>query len=234
MTVVNIFGDKVVIFGGDFRQIFPAVPRGTRSNIVHATINASYIWDHCKVLNLTKNMWLQSGLNLVNSEEIRLFSESKAIVTSIYPNLIQNYTNSDFLQCEVILASTIEIVDDINDYITNLLLGEYLSSDSIDRSDANDNDAFEHLTLEFLNCLKTSGFPNHSIKLKVDTTVMLIRNLDQSEGICNGTRLKVTRLANHVIESKIISGANIGNTIYIPRMSLSLSQSPWPFKLIRR
>lgn len=50
----HIFGNKVVIFGGDFRQIFPIVQRGTRSNIVHATINASYIWDHCKVLNLTK------------------------------------------------------------------------------------------------------------------------------------------------------------------------------------
>jgi len=63
---------------------------------------------------------------------------------------------------------------------------------------------------------------------------MLLRNLDQSEGICNGTRLIVTRLANHVIETRIISGKNIGNLIYIPRISLSPSQSPWPFKLTRR
>ncbi|XP_058783480.1 uncharacterized protein LOC131658168 [Vicia villosa] len=111
---------------------------------------------------------------------------------------------------------------------------EFLSSDSIDRSEANDNEAFEHLTPEFLSCLKTSGLPNHSMKLKIGTTIMLIRNLDQSEGLCSGTRLTVTRLANHVIEAKIISGTNIGNTIYIPRMSLSPSQSPWSFKLIRR
>ncbi|XP_050875804.1 uncharacterized protein LOC127079468 [Lathyrus oleraceus] len=70
----QIFGGKVVIFGGDFRQILPIVPRGTRSDVVHATINASYIWDHCKVLNLTKNMRLQSGSNLGNSEEIMIFS----------------------------------------------------------------------------------------------------------------------------------------------------------------
>ena len=41
----SIFGGKVIVFGGDFRQILPVIPRGNRSNIVHATINASYLWD---------------------------------------------------------------------------------------------------------------------------------------------------------------------------------------------
>jgi ATP-dependent DNA helicase PIF1 len=63
---------------------------------------------------------------------------------------------------------------------------------------------------------------------------MLLRNLDQSEGLCNGTRLIVTKLADHVIGAKIISGKNIGTVIYIPRIPISPSESPWPFKLIRR
>ncbi|XP_050878776.1 uncharacterized protein LOC127082587 [Lathyrus oleraceus] len=111
---------------------------------------------------------------------------------------------------------------------------EYFSSDSIDRSAATDFDAFEHLTPEFLNALKTSGLPNHSIKLKISVTIMLMRNLDQSKGLCNGTRLTVTMFANHVIEAKIISEKNLGNIIYISKMSLSPSQSPWSFKLVRR
>lgn len=90
------------------------------------------------------------------------------------------------------------------------------------------------MTPEFLSYLNTSGLPNHSMKLKTGTTVMLIRNLDRFEGLCNGTRLFVTRLANHVIKAKIISCTNIENTIYIPRMFFSPSQSPWPSKFIRR
>ncbi|XP_058785896.1 uncharacterized protein LOC131660632 [Vicia villosa] len=157
----------------------------------------------------------------------------KAIVEDTYPKLIHNYLDSKYLQCCAILASTIEVVDDIKQYITNLLPEkEYFSSDSIDKTDSTNFDAYEHVTPEFLNALKTSVLPNHSIRVKVGATIMLMRNLDQSEGLCNCTRITVTKLASHVIEVKIISGKNIGNIIYIPRMSLAPSQSPWPFKLV--
>ncbi|XP_058742338.1 uncharacterized protein LOC131614807 [Vicia villosa] len=244
----KIFGGKVVVFGGDFRKILPVVPRGTRSDIIYATINSSYIWDHCKVLKLTKKQIGDGTMCEPNDgyadicipDEFLIadFSDPiKAIVEDTYPDLIHNYLDSNYLQSRAILASTIEVVDDINQYITTLIPGEekeFFSSDSIDKSDANNFDGYEHVTPEFLNALKTSGLPNHSIKLKVGATIMLMRNLDQSEGLCNGTRLTVTRIANHVIEAKIISGKNVGNIIYIPRMSLSPSQSPWPFKLVRK
>ena len=99
------------------------------------------------------------------------------------------------------------------------LLGEdkkYLSFDSIDRTDTSYTEAYECLTPEFLSKLRTSGIPNHKLKLKVGTPIMLMRNLDQNDGLCNGTRLIVTRLENHVIEAKIMSGKNVGNIFYIP------------------
>jgi ATP-dependent DNA helicase PIF1 len=63
---------------------------------------------------------------------------------------------------------------------------------------------------------------------------MLMRNIDQSMGLCNGTRLIITRMANHVLEAKIMSGINIGSMTYIPRMDMSPSQSTWQLKLTRR
>jgi len=44
MTKPNLgFGGKVIVFGGDFRQILPIILGGTRSDIVHATIIVSYL-----------------------------------------------------------------------------------------------------------------------------------------------------------------------------------------------
>lgn len=103
---------------------------------------------------------------------------------------------------------------------------EYLSSDSIDRRETNYNQAYDVLTLDFLSSLRTICLPNHKIKLKVGTPIMLMKNLDQTGGLYNVTRLIMTRLSNHVIETKIISGKNIGNKVYISRMSMAPSESP--------
>jgi hypothetical protein len=50
------FGSLVVVFGGDFRQILPVVPRGTKGHVVKATLNRSSIWQHVRVFKLYTNM----------------------------------------------------------------------------------------------------------------------------------------------------------------------------------
>lgn len=85
----------------------------------------------------------------------------------------------------------------------------------MDKSKSNE----DVLTPEFLSSLCTSRLSNHHIKLKIDTSVMLLRNLDHSTSLCNGTRLIITRIANHVLETKIIYGKNIENIFYIHKIS---------------
>ncbi|XP_058754059.1 uncharacterized protein LOC131627232 [Vicia villosa] len=111
---------------------------------------------------------------------------------------------------------------------------DYFSANSVDKLEIHDVTLVDILTPEFLSSLQTSGLPNHHIKLKVGTPIMLMRNINQSEGLCNGTRLIITKLGTHVIEASIIAGKGSGNRVYIPRMDMSPSQSPWPFKLNRR
>ncbi|XP_061336792.1 uncharacterized protein LOC133283883 [Gastrolobium bilobum] len=70
--------DKIILavsIGSDFRQILPVIPHGSRQEIVDATINSSYLWSHCHLLSLTKNMRMNSGSSTNNLLEIKEFSE---------------------------------------------------------------------------------------------------------------------------------------------------------------
>ena len=71
----SVFGGKVVVFGGDFRQILPVIPNGSRQDVVHASLNMSYLWKHCTVLKLTKNMRLRVGCDPAAAEEINEFAD---------------------------------------------------------------------------------------------------------------------------------------------------------------
>ncbi|RYR15961.1 hypothetical protein Ahy_B04g072929 [Arachis hypogaea] len=37
------FGGKIVVIGGDFRQVFPVIPKGSHAEIVMASINFSVL-----------------------------------------------------------------------------------------------------------------------------------------------------------------------------------------------
>ena len=51
----------VVVFGGDFRQVLPVIPRGTRGQIVNAAFNQSQrLWPHIEVHRLHENMRVQT------------------------------------------------------------------------------------------------------------------------------------------------------------------------------
>ncbi|CAH9082041.1 unnamed protein product [Cuscuta epithymum] len=265
------FGAKTIVFGGDFRQILPVIPKGSRQDIVQATLNSSFLWPFCKVLRLTKNMRVRSGSDDLNSANIQWFidwilkigdgvlgdnedGESyihipeeflvpwisdpvTSIVQSTYPDFLTHCTSPSYLMSRAILAPTVDEVDKVNDYMLAQLPSEmktYFSSDSASLSDSDSSLLQEIHSPEYLNGIKCSGVPSHELKLKVGAPVMLMRNLDQSLGLCNGTRLLVTRLGKNVIEAQMLSGPTAGQKHFIPRLTLTPSDVKLPFTFQRR
>ncbi|XP_071928922.1 uncharacterized protein [Coffea arabica] len=51
-----IFGGKIIVFGGDFRQTLPVITKGCKEEIVNASLVKSPIWPYLIKLKLSQNM----------------------------------------------------------------------------------------------------------------------------------------------------------------------------------
>ncbi|XP_010480490.1 PREDICTED: uncharacterized protein LOC104759239 [Camelina sativa] len=159
------------------------------------------------------------------------------LAADVYTDFTNSYLDREYITKRAILTPKNDTAHELNMFLQNKIPGDaktYLSFDSIEMDgDSTDSDELLY-PAEFLNSLKISGMPDHCLELKIGSPVMLIRNLNQKEGLCNGTRLIVTRLGTRVIEAEILTGIAVGNKVVIPRIILSPPDEKWPFKLKRR
>ncbi len=101
-----------------------------------------------------------------------------------------------------ILAPKNTDVDEVNNAILESLSEEshtYLSANSLTPTEEGASVAtgvsMDSLyPVEFLDTLQFSGIANHELELKVGVPILLLRNLNQSIGLCNGMKLIVKRL----------------------------------------
>jgi ATP-dependent DNA helicase PIF1 len=107
----------------------------------------------------------------------------------------------------------------------------YHSIDSVEIEDDIDDGTL--FPVEFLNSLSVNGLPPHELHLSEGCVVVLLRNLNKAGGLCNGTRLIVTRLFNNAIQAEILTGDAIGRTVFIPRIKLAPTNTGLPFTLCR-
>lgn len=71
--------------------------------------------------------------------------------------------------------------------------------------------------------------------LKRNCTVMLLRNLDPSDGLCNGTRMVCKAFESNVIYAEISMGQHSGKQVLIPRIPLSPAENEaYPFQFKRK
>lgn len=257
----QLFANKVVLIGGDFKQCLPVVINGSRGSCVAASVKRCHLWHAFKELKLTTNMRAINDQNFVDW----LNRLGNGTLPFIHHPLIQdlceipnhcivqskeeliNHCFGDFNDGHVqnkynraILTPLNDTCHDLNSLILNRLNGiskTYISADSI-LIDEENNPGVDpaNFPIEYLNSITPTGLPPSKLTLKVGSICMLIRNLCVNKKLCNGTRLVIRRLPDNYIEAERLTetGDLTGEIIFIPRIDLTSDTTVMPFKLKRR
>ncbi|PIA65100.1 hypothetical protein AQUCO_00100527v1 [Aquilegia coerulea] len=251
------FGGVTVVLGGDFKQTLPVITKGTRQEIVRACLTKSHLWSGVRLLTLVKNMRLNSNdtenvkfadylieIGTNPKEDVELPSEIKRckstmdLLFKVYPNLnVEEVATETYLQERSILSARNDDVATLNELAINHFPGElheYLAADKAIEDDQPIENRGNSISNENMQALDPPSLPPFKLQLKVGCPIMLLRNLQPRDGLCNGTRLMVIQFATRVIEAKILNGSHAGNYVFIPRITLQPSVSETPFQMARR
>lgn len=260
----KLFGGIPVVLGGDFAQIAPVVKNAERSQTVDASIIYSYIWSKCQVLKLKKNMrvqdttsqsalfkeWLSQlsynpflrNCRIKIPSYIHRTKHVAELIQTVYPEetLAAAVLNPALFATSAILTSTNSCVDEINSTILDKIPGTVTTLHSIDSCDMTDqedslepDEAFKP-TLEYLSTVNPPNFPPSKLNLKVGVVVMLLRNLNVKEGLCNGTPLVVKHIGRFSLKVAILNPTNPtdqSQVHHIPRIILATLEGELPFIL---
>jgi hypothetical protein len=241
------FGGITVVFGGDFQQILPVVHRGTREDVVSASLLRSVLWTDIKVLKLTQNMrvasdpnaqafssWLldighgrgRTANDTIHLPQGMVAPDPETFISEVYPGIGSiPHPPGDYFLDRMILAPRNSDVGDLNRRIFELMSGEeevFLSVDSVvDEAGVDDGSSSrDTFPAEFLRTLHPPGLPPGELRLKPGCPIILLRNLCPAQGLCNGTRMVVVRMSRRVLEAKVIGGEHHGELAFIPRITL--------------
>lgn len=199
-----------MLFGGDFRQTLPIIPKGTKQEIMGAAYCRSYLWRNTNVYRLTENR------RLINSPENATFAQYlldvgggrrteadgsitlppgmrcgdavEDLISQIYPNISNPERRPDqWFSERTILSCKNDDVDHLNSDILDMFPGKQKIMQSADSLVTDSPDEMQNaMPVEFLNSITVSGLPLSRLALKVGTPLMLLRNLDPSNGLVMG------------------------------------------------
>ncbi|XP_015954352.1 uncharacterized protein LOC107478731 [Arachis duranensis] len=188
--------------------------RATYTSLINVSQFASWLLDICDAIVGDST----DGESIVVMSNEIIIQDFDQLVDFVFPNLLVNINNTSFFKDHSILTPTLEVVNDVNSFIMQRVdadVKNYLNSDILCLEEGNIEFELDTLTPDVLNAINCSDLPPYKLTLKVGLPVMLLCNIDQSNGLCNGIRLQVRRLGNHVIECITLTRGKIGQVVLI-------------------
>lgn len=251
----SIFGGVTTVLGGDFLQTLPVVKRGSRSQVVHACLLSSPLWNVIEpnVLRLETNMrvglsdddqdfarWQRKlARGILNDEDDFVDLPKKIhcpgatlddLITHVYAE-VPSLQPPSYYQERCILSPRNSAAQEINASVLDRFPGETLEFWACDQalepsSHMPDDSDYPP---EVLHSVTPTGFPLAQLRLKRGCPIIILRNLQPREGVCNGTRGILVDAKPRILKVLLFSG----KTVLIPRIKLISADLDRPF-LLRR
>jgi ATP-dependent exoDNAse (exonuclease V) alpha subunit len=85
-----------------------------------------------------------------------------------------------------------------------------------------------------LNEINYTRLPLAKLEVKIGCPVIILKNLDPVNGVCNDSRGVLTRFRNRVIEVELITRNHTTHKVFVPRINNYLTEEQVAFKFTRR
>jgi len=236
----ELFGGKIFIQSGDFRQTCPVIRKGSKAEVIDALIRSWPLWNEIKVYHLTVphrnardpefQRWVDTIGDGAGPEVflpmLRRVQDIQEVLDFVYPE----HVLADPLQClkRSILAPTNHQVDHYNNTILKQIIGlqrTYMAADCLKEVNSAGL-ASPDSVLDYAAKQTPPGLPPHTLQVKVNGIYRLIRNFSVDRGLVKNARVIVTELGNRLITVRLIHQR--GSTLYaddedvlIPRISFT-------------
>lgn len=185
-----------------------------------------------RISNGTKETIVDNYVHLPEDIVIAYIDDEEPInklIKDVFPSLHTNARSREYMSTRAILSTKNEHVDDLNDKMISRFSGEEKVYHSFDYME---DDFQNNYTIDFLNSITPNGFSPHVLRVKINCSVILLRNLDPHNGLCNGTQLMISAFQDNAIDAEIVGGQHAGKRVFIPRIPMSpLEDTSLPFKL---
>ncbi|KAG8641023.1 hypothetical protein MANES_13G095601v8 [Manihot esculenta] len=220
------FGGKIMLFGEDFRQVLLVVSTALRQE----NVSAKFI---LRVGN-GEELEIKEGNIRIPEEMVAKYENEnsceEALIDAVYPSLEENARLAQYMTNRAILATKNEYVNSFNEKMINIFPSESNIYTSFDEAVDDANNYYQE---KFLNTLLPNELSPHKLEFKMNCPIILLRNLDPSNGLCNGTIIVHISFKKNVIYAEIISRKH-GKQVLLPRISLSPTENeryPFYFKI---
>jgi hypothetical protein len=235
----SLFGGKVVVFLGDFRQLPPVIRggKGENKSLIAAewfrkAVNVMFTRNFRSRDSEFANMLERIGDGYIDRIEI----PSQCIAHCLDDAIHQVYGHQitdDVNVANMMLAFTLEQCHLVNSRVLEMMPSELGVSDAVD--DLTQCKSPDEYPPEYIASLHIQGTPPSQLPLKIKARYLIMRNI-HPPNVCNGILAELVSFTRMICTMRLLSGPGLGNIVHLPRCSFLVTSemTGLPFNFQRR